>query len=268
MSLLFKCKDVELLNEERLSESSVPSVLHLVFVKCYINSLERGEQDLKKYIAEFSKYSSERLMAAFKCDKVKDLLDEAYSYTRSVVESLRNIGMSVIVLRGELTTRLVIHTRTPQMPLEVGLAWDPYINLPYIPATALKGIVRDYFETHDVKIGSHDYNELFGSRQSEGLLIFFDSYPVACRSELIHPEVMTPHYREVEGNISEVEVRPTPIVYPTVAPGTIFHIPLAIRKELKSEEINPLINNVIKALEGGVGAKTSIGYGYMRVSRL
>lgn len=267
MSIEEICRDVgELFNEERLREASIPSVLHIAFVKCYLNYLEKGGKGIEKYIEEFSRYAVNKIRMAFKCGKIKKLLDKAYEYTRLIIESLQGTNTHVVLLRGELVTRLVIHMRSPQMPLEIGLSWDPYLNLPYIPSTTLKGVVRSYFEANNIRIGEYDSNKLFGSNLSEGLVIFYDSYPISCNDELIHPEVLTPHYREVEGKISEVEVAPTPIVYPTVAPGTIFYIPIAIK--IESKNIPLLVDAIARALEKGIGAKTAIGYGYMRVTRL
>ncbi len=42
----------------------------------------------------------------------------------------------------EAETPLAVHLRNPYMPLEIGLAWHPLFNAPYIPATTLKGAFR------------------------------------------------------------------------------------------------------------------------------
>ncbi len=42
----------------------------------------------------------------------------------------------------EAETPLAAHLRNPYMPLEIGLAWHPLFNAPYIPATTLKGALR------------------------------------------------------------------------------------------------------------------------------
>lgn len=269
----FRCEYLDrVLREPDMASTNVVSALHLSFINCYVECLERrcDPEVLERYVSIFSRtVVADKLRWGFRCDKIRGLLRNALSYVYSVVDGLRKADFNVFVLRGELTSRLTIHTRSPQMPLEIGLAWDPYMNLPYIPASSIKGVVGEYFRRNNVKIGDYTYTKLLGTTEMEGLIVFHDSYPVECKDELIHPEVLTPHYIEHEGRIDEVNVRPRPLTYPTVAPGTVFYIPIALSKELKLDinSTNELIDKIAKALENGIGAKTSVGYGYMKVTR-
>ncbi|MEM4628280.1 MAG: type III-B CRISPR module RAMP protein Cmr6, partial [Ignisphaera sp.] len=97
-------------------------------------------------------------------------------------------------------------------------------------------------------------------------VVFFDAYPVRCEGEnLVEADVITPHYNEVAGRIDEARSSPTPLVFPVLAPGTVLHVVVALKKPLGRELSGVFMDNVGKALGSGLGAKTSVGYGRIRV---
>jgi len=59
-------------------------------------------------------------------------------YLEAVDRELRSMFPLVLRLTMEAETPLAVHLRNPYMPLEIGLAWHPLFNAPYIPATTLK----------------------------------------------------------------------------------------------------------------------------------
>uniref|UniRef100_A0A7J2U137 Type III-B CRISPR module RAMP protein Cmr6 n=1 Tax=Ignisphaera aggregans TaxID=334771 RepID=A0A7J2U137_9CREN len=155
----------------------------------------------------------------------------------------------------------------------MAIAWDPLLNLPYIPASSLKGTARAWLELNNYKsIEGVDLDDIFGSSTREkahiSLAIFTDAYPVSCLNRLVEPDVITPHYSG--DNIAEVDVNPTPLVFPTIAPGVTMKFILALRFSLDNKQLlDPqkavnIAQHVVKALENGVGAKTSVGYGRVR----
>ena len=95
---------------------------------------------------------------------------------------------------------------------------------------------------------------------------------------------MTPHYRE--GVKTEFDVKPTPITYLTVAPGTVFqfyvfwknrgkrkvNLGKGIRKDISPtprpimSELGLLDLAILYALGLGVGGKTSVGYSTFKVT--
>jgi CRISPR-associated protein Cmr6 len=62
-------------------------------------------------------------------------------YLEAVERELRSMFPLVLRLTVETETPAV-HLRNPYMSLEIGLAWHPLFNAPYIPATTLKGAIR------------------------------------------------------------------------------------------------------------------------------
>jgi CRISPR-associated protein Cmr6 len=246
------------------------SALLRAFISCY--SLYQEDGKGAKYIPEFSKIASKRLSESFSCDKVKPLLGEADNYIKTLFNELSKTFDAVFTVNMTLTSRLLIYTRNPFMPLEITIAWDPVLNLPYIPSSSLKGAVRAWLEVNNVRsIDGIDIDDIFGKTGKEGpisLAIFTDAYPTACTNKLIEPDVISPHYKGEE--IAEVDVNPVPLVFPTIAPGTTMKFVLALRFTLDNKQLlDPhkavnIAQQVAKALENGIGAKTSIGYGRVR----
>lgn len=175
---------------------------------------------------------------------------------------------------------------------EVGLSFNPLLNLPFLPSSSLKGAVRSaYQELHVKKYGNRDLCEeeckrIFGEPgESIGLVGFTDAYPIETGEGgfLLYPDVMTPHYRE--GVETELDVKPTPLVYLTVAPGTVFQfyvfwksrgerrvkVGLGYEADFSSlptpsfEGLALLDMAILYAMKVGVGAKSSLGYSSFEV---
>ncbi|MGO5065541.1 MULTISPECIES: type III-B CRISPR module RAMP protein Cmr6 [unclassified Clostridium] len=157
-------------------------------------------------------------------------------------------------------------------------------GVPYIPASAVKGcfrshIIQKYFKSKEKK-AEEDKNfiEIFGGKYKDktykdktysGNVIFIDLFPK--NSFEIKKDVMTPHYQNGytdDGNI-------TPIEFLTVE-NTLFRFILRIRNkcllqdnnsEIKLKENQDVRDFIVEELvemiaTHGIGAKTSVGYGY------
>ncbi|WP_338152156.1 type III-B CRISPR module RAMP protein Cmr6 [Clostridium botulinum] len=152
-------------------------------------------------------------------------------------------------------------------------------GVPYIPASAVKGcfrsyIIQRYFKSKEKK-AKEDKNfiEIFGGEYKDktyiGNIIFIDLFPKS--SFEIKKDVMTPHYQNGytdDGNI-------TPIEFLTVQ-NTYFRFVLRINNkcllkdknsQIKLQEGQDVQNFIIQELVDmiithGIGAKTSVGYGY------
>ncbi len=179
-------------------------------------------------------------------------------YLEAVERELRSMFPLVLRLTVETETPLAVHLRNPYMPLEIGLAWHPLFNAPYIPATTLKGALRA-----GARRGACGFSpaDLFGYVGQEGALIITDALPTS--SAAVEPDVITPHYKEPD-NIREDRAELTPLVFPVVKPGATFDFFVASRSiETRcAKEIYSLIN---EALAEGLGAKTRLGYGIVKL---
>ena len=179
------------------------------------------------------------------------------NYLKALEEELQRLYPLVLRITIVTESPLAVHLRNPYMPLEIGLAWHPVFNAPYIPATALKGALRAGWPS---SICGMSPAELFGFEKQEGALVVTDAFPTTARS--LEPDVLTPHYKEP--NVREDRVKPTPLVFPVVKPGSTFDFFVASRR-LEKGCMAELIKAVNNALSIGLGAKTSVGYGVVRL---
>lgn len=229
---------------------------------------------------DFSRNITIKLYEAYSCDnpQLRSLLTIASSMVDEVFRSASRMFDVALLINMEAVTRIVVHTRSPFMPLEIGVAWHPYLNLPYIPSTALKGVLRAYIEESKAAICDLGIVRLLGSTSEVSGIFVSDALPVGCSKTLIEPDVLTPHYSEAradtEYGISEVQARPIPIVFPTIAPGTKLKFVIAV-DDMHTTQIDrqkatclakELPGIVERAFEYGIGAKTSVGYGAVKIS--
>jgi len=237
-------------------------------------SLERRAERPFSF-TEFSRDVVVELSQAYRCDNpaVRELLNQASSVIDEVFKSAVNLFDVVLLLDMEALSRITVHTRSPFMPLEIGVSWHPYLNVPYIPSTTIKGLLRAYIASLRPNVCGVGLDGLLGSTDEMSGIMVSDALPTACRESLVEPDVLTQHYREVEGRISEVEARPTPLVFPTIAPGTRLRFVVAIRlKGQHGKEVTCIAKELPRIVEAafqlGVGAKTSVGYGAVKISLL
>jgi len=223
--------------------------------------------NLEKGLTEWNNDIIKELANAYICtDKeVRKLMKIVQVYLGELESALLAIYNFVIAVEAVVdNSRLIIHMRSPYLPLEIGIAWHPLFNLPYIPATSLKGVVRAYAERKGVFPCKKIPSELFGTVGESAPVILTDAYPTSCTKQIIDIDIVNPHYKEVKGLIAEHEVKPSPITFPAVASGVVFRFFIAAkRKDVGAclEDVRSLVSN---ALSEGIGAKTSIGYGRLR----
>lgn len=208
------------------------------------------------------------LKKGYSKDKVAGLLKKVESETELVIKGYRELGYEVVVdARFKLRTRLLVGVGDPYTSrvFNVGISWHPYYNIPYIPSSSLRGALRAASKYKGVCVEDFGKAGDGGAGEASSIVVL-DSYPVDCDSHLLDVDIITPHYREPEGRVSEVEARPTPIPFLTVSPGTVFRFVI-----LGSARGGPgcgreEVYNLLKfALKNGLGAKTSLAYGRFRV---
>ncbi|MCB1975385.1 MAG: type III-B CRISPR module RAMP protein Cmr6 [Burkholderiaceae bacterium] len=168
-------------------------------------------------------------------------------------------------------------------PLENGFLWHPTLGMPYLPGSAVKGLVRALVET---AYHGDDRNAVlkrwFGTEEkgqvadASGCFIFFDALPIQpCE---LRPEVMTPHmgkWYEKGGKTPQAADTqpgdwhsPVPVGY-LVARKLTLQFAIAPRagavapERLQAETANVWLA-LDRALEWlGAGGKTAIGFGRM-----
>lgn len=203
--------------------------------------------------------------------------------------AIRKSGLRII----EPTLRL-----TPDWRLIVGLGNESVYEtsmtlhhiygIPYIPGQAVKGVVRNWiinelFEKNekgetDLKgaenraLKDEGFRKIFGKQENQGKVIFFDAFPTG--NIHVKPDIMNPHYGPYysEGKPPADYHDPKPIFFLTVE-NTPFEFIIGIKeKDNQKIERGNFKGHMLKvasdwlkdALQNhGIGAKTSVGYGYM-----
>ncbi|MCO6492720.1 MAG: type III-B CRISPR module RAMP protein Cmr6 [Phaeodactylibacter sp.] len=192
---------------------------------------------------------------------------------------------------------------TPDWRLVVGLGGESVYEtsitlhhvygIPYIPGSSVKGVVRSWIITS--YFGNHDENDLkiaadlkkaeeraqkhpgfidwFGSQDQAGKITFFDAFPT--ETPLIEPDIMNVHYQNYysdnKGRTAPTDYQRTnPIPFLTVSGSPFQFIVGANKKTLiedKTIQDKSIVAWLKDALEShGIGAKTAVGYGYLKPS--
>lgn len=222
-------------------------------------------------------------------------------YMEILKKNIESTGKIVREIKFKSVTRVLIETSSPFAWLidEIGLAWDPILETPYIPSTQLKGAVRAAIEINrDEKLKKALWYTIYKKdkekeeRERIALFSFTNAYPVGIDSEnkngskgILEREVITPIYGEEP---EEDKAEPTPVQFIVIPRGVIFKCliifdinrlrenlhyianKLGMQSETIENIINFLLNKLIKytkiALEDiGLGAKTSSNYGYFEL---
>lgn len=107
--------------------------------------------------------------------------------------------------------------------------------------------------------------KIFGTQDKKGGVIFLDAIPDSLKRENLVNDVMTPHYSEYysKGQPPVDSSNPVPITFLTLERAKFNFYFLGRDKYILDEIWNGEQGLLAKALEqNGIGAKTSVGYGY------
>jgi len=217
---------------------------------------------------------------------------EIHQYLGGLKQSLiEHLGEKGIVreIQMKLTYRgsFGVSSTFGQIPFEVGLYIHPYFNVPYIPASSIKGAIRNAYyyylvnhENENRDKADDECNRLFGDSNFAGLVGFTDAFPIqeGENGYILYPDIINPHYKDAK---NEMEVEPKPIIFLTVAPDTTFKfymyiikegekekrkIEIGAKKDLAAkpipdmEKLGKLDLALLYGLSMGIGAKTALGY--------
>lgn len=245
-------------NLEEINLESLVRLRAVEFLEAKALEREKDATNIKMDILRsiVEKYSRNNESLIRLLSKVNDLMS-------NIRRALEDKGYSIIDIPVITKSRLLIGLSEQSFtrPIcDLGLAWDPYLNLPYIPASTLKGALRSYMERSGLT--RRQVDEILGSHEEGLKVVFVDSYPIHLKDKLLTIEVTTPIYQEQKGVIREHEVRPVPIHYIAVEKGVTFRLIVGIRdiEPQKRELINKFI---LETLKEGIGAKTLLGYGIL-----
>ncbi|WP_261310132.1 type III-B CRISPR module RAMP protein Cmr6 [Saccharolobus shibatae] len=176
---------------------------------------------------------------------------------------------------------------------ETGLVWNYALNLPYIPGSVIKGVLRSYmidlcnkkeecisyvyeiFGISEKDVYKDENVEVYvtGSDTSSSLLVALDSYPIK-GERLLTGDIITPHYFK-GGRVvkNEYEASPVPSLRVAINEEVTFRFVIGIHQDAlplfqkwasylgyESGGFSFLLP-LLYAFKQGIGARTSRGYG-------
>ena len=197
-------------------------------------------------------------------------------------------------------SRLIIGIGSASV-FEVGITLHHIYGIPYIPASAIKGVTRSWmilsqFEGEEGKaLADKEFCDIFGcpsewkdekkekyeswykqnpkcngdSGERQGNIVFFDAFPTM--PPKVEEDVMNVHYPDYyRGEKPPTDDQsPTPIPFLTVAAGTPFQFILGVNVQEEGSEVGAFLSKASNLLQSaltqhGIGAKTAVGYGYFQ----
>lgn len=190
-----------------------------------------------------------RILLARTSKHFKPGLDSIMNHLKEVKEALLANGYSIKLCRIRSLGRVIIGASEAfgKVPFEVGLFFDPVLNVPFIPGSSLKGAFRHALEEliyrdrasknnkNAREIASEVASIVFGSDEFVGLVGVTDAYPVklGIKDLLFEPDVVTPHY---PGASTELNVRPNPVPFLTIARNVEFEFYIYFNKRIYEEK--------------------------------
>ena len=190
-------------------------------------------------------------------------------------------GLKTEKIVAEVGYRLAVGMGYPSV-VENGFLFHHTYGVPYISGESVKGLVRAVFlyenfgEEEEIKDKvkeleeekfkgniQEEYKRLFGTKEREGKVVYFDAYPLKLQKNNFVIDVMNPHYSEYyrtsgKSGFKEWE-NPIPVFFLTLE-GVKFKFTIASEDE---ELLNKAREYLKKGLEFfGIGAKRRKGYGW------
>ncbi len=225
---------------------------------------------LDKYIAEQDRTST---------DSRRDLIKEvsalpiptAYkAYYERWEKLLKESGAQ---MREALVKGRMIVGQGDESVVETSISLHHTYGVPYIPGSALKGLAANYARQRlgeDWQLGSSAYKVVFGDTDDAGYITFFDALYIPDTGhgrQALHPDIITVHHQKYYQGGEAPRDRDNPIPVPFLsATGTYLIVLAAPDLQPRNEWIARTFDILEHALKDlGIGAKTSSGYGRMKL---
>ena len=258
-------------------------------IKKQIDSIDNYALKLNK-VSPFD--SKEKKFKFFEMDKKEVLINNKPNFSginfvalsERQKDSLKNSGLNIRQTTYAIDWKLAIGLGNESV-YETAIALHHIYGIPYISGSALKGIVRSYFILEkfskkengniDLKkaearaLEDQEFCNIFGcpkesfyGESRQGKVTFFDALPLS--KPIIEPEIMNPHFSEYYSDNSNIVPPadyhdPKPIFF-LVVKDTKFEFTVGAKDTNVLSIAYEWMNKALK--EHGIGAKTSVGYGY------
>jgi CRISPR-associated protein Cmr6 len=202
----------------------------------------------------------------------KTPIDSAY---KTAFERWKNALSDALFLEATTRTPLAIGLGNSS-PLENGLAIHHTYGTPYLPGSALKGLLRRAADRYG--LSAEQKAVLLGEgpdpkRKTQGnaaYVVYWDGWLDPASAPPYQKDVITVHHPDYYAKGGAVWPTdfddPNPVAFLSVRPGVKFHIPITCPAENAQDWPHKAAEMLAWALERlGLGAKTNAGYGYFTV---
>lgn len=229
-----------------------PNLIFSKIIPC-IEQKEKQKENREKHI-ELVK----NLIELMTKDKVIPV-DYIAERIKKILHNLRQQSYETCGFNARVEWRLVVGLGGTH-PEETSMTLHHIYGIPYIPASAVKGVTRHWVDQNSGSeiLQDSEFKHIFGTQKEEGKVIFFDAYPSGHIKLSI--DIMNPHYPDYYSREKAPAdwQNPNPIKFLTVE-DTKFCFWLAAKEKELLGKAKVWLKEALK--EHGIGARTSLGYG-------
>lgn len=228
---------------------------------------------LDKYLADQSRDEAESRRELIEEVSILPISAAYQVYCKRWQERLIEYGAQP--RKAQVKGRMIIGLGSESI-VETSICLHRTYGVPYIPGSALKGLAANYARLYldaDWQKDGKYYKIVFGDTDDSGYITFFDAlyipdsgYPKS--EQALYPDVITVHHQEYYQSGTKVPKdsdKPNPVPFLS-ATGTYLIALAAPDLEQADAWISitfQVLENALKTL--GIGAKTSSGYGRMKL---
>lgn len=232
--------------------------------------IENFNLALNKYIEFYKDTKSHKYDNKWDIDKFKPKgvkFNALYRFIKKqdyLIDRLVSQGYEIARYRFKPNGRVIVGLGSESVrDISMTLHW--IYGMPYIPGQAIKGLLSNWMIAEGADSDEH-FKLIFGDEENKGKVIFMDSYPNDSNFT-IKPDIMNPHYSDYYTSDREPPSdwqATIPIHFFTLADVEFNICLIYLEKDMENIKVcgKTLEDWLREALKyGGVGAKTSLGYG-------
>lgn len=195
--------------------------------------------------------------------------------TEEIKSALLSLGYNVVDVIGRVNYKAIsgLSEGLFHLIFEVGINYDEILDLPYIPGSTIKGVLRSNL----YELTGDEGNEIFGDKEREGFVIVSDAYPIG--EKLFVGDIVNPHYYQGGRPVStEYDVNPVPILHLAIRENVKFRFLIGVDKRAKLGKIGEKLNvrNAVElvallllySMKTGLGARSTKGYNFFEVEKM
>jgi len=195
--------------------------------------------------------------------------------TEEIKGALISLGYSVVDVTGRVDYKAIsgLSEGLFHLIFEVGINYDEILDVPYIPGSTIKGVLRSNL----YELTGDEGNEIFGDKEREGSVIVSDAYPIG--EKLFVGDIVNPHYYQGGKPVrTEYDVNPVPILHLAIRENVKFRFLIGVDKRAKLGKIGEKLNVrnamelvsslLLYSMKTGLGARSTKGYNFFEVERI